>query len=141
MSDSIVCLPSGEQRLITRRDGWWWVIDRASGETLTGGFKTKGAAIAALSERGDRKLARPSHAPGQVAAMKLTSDQLVALTDGPMDGRWYYAHDWQQLRATCTKYPPIHPAGYPLRYVDTGQTIEHPHEPDVPAAAAWRWAT
>jgi hypothetical protein len=52
----------------------------------------------------------------------------VACVGGPLDGRWYYADDFDTMQRAAARmgYTPDHPAGSALGYVDGDGTVTHP---------------
>lgn len=67
-------------------------------------------------------------------------EKLVACVGGPLDGRWYFLHEWEhELRIVeRMRYPADHPAAVCVHYRDGGRHVAHPQVFDV-SGAAYQW--
>jgi hypothetical protein len=69
---------------------------------------------------------------------------LVALSNGPRHGRWFFYRDWLELRASSRRlhHSLYHPASAPRCYLPTEDHATNP-DPAIThrygAARTWRW--
>lgn len=64
-----------------------------------------------------------------------TGRELVALTDGPWRGRWYWADEFAEIQETARRYPPEHPSGQLQAYGPSSRKVTHPDESLVSGTA------